>query len=70
MPSIDPKVIVHKLNMDPNFHLIRQKMRSFNPERHEAAKVAVEKLLKAGIIKKVIYPSWLTNVVLVKKNNG
>ena len=28
------------------------------------------KLLEAGFIRKVYYPDWLANVVMVKKNNG
>lgn len=30
----------------------------------------VNKLLKAGFIGEVLYPEWLTNVVMVKKPNG
>lgn len=30
----------------------------------------MEKLLKAGFIQEVVYPDWVTNMVLVKKNNG
>ena len=30
----------------------------------------VEKLLEAGFIRKVFYPDWLINVVIVKKRNG
>ena len=30
----------------------------------------VNKLLAAGFIRKVYYPDWLANVVLVKKTNG
>jgi hypothetical protein len=35
-----------------------------------AAKVEVQSLLDAGFIREVYYPSWLTNVVMVKKKNG
>lgn len=33
-------------------------------------KEEVKKLLSAGLINKVQYPTWLTNIVLVKKVNG
>ena len=39
-------------------------------ERDEAAQAEVDKLLMAGFIRKVFYPKWLSNVVLVKKANG
>lgn len=56
--------------MDPDFLPVRQKGRTINLERYETIKVEVEKLLKTYLIQKVLYPSWLENVVLVKKNNG
>jgi hypothetical protein len=34
------------------------------------AKVEVQRLLDAGFIHEVLYPSWLANVVMVKKKNG
>lgn len=44
-------------------------MRFFTSERYEGIKVEVDKLLKAGFIKSVDYPTCLSNVVLVKKAN-
>jgi hypothetical protein len=34
-----------------------------------AAKVEVQRLLDTSFIREVQYPSWLANVVMVKKNN-
>jgi hypothetical protein len=70
MPGIDPSVIVHQLNVDPSSKPVKQKRRSFAPERNQAAAEEVEKLLQAGFIKEAHYPDWLANVVLVKKANG
>lgn len=70
MQGIDPKVIVHKLNIDPNFWLIKQKKRLFNLDRYEAINVEVKKLLKARLIKEVFYLCWLMNVMILKMNNG
>jgi hypothetical protein len=36
----------------------------------QAAKVEVQRLLEVGFIRKVTYPEWLSNVVMVKKKNG
>ena len=70
MGGIDPMVITHKLNVSPSFKPIKQKRRSFAPERQKAINEEVSKLLQAGAIREVEYLEWLANVVLVKKANG
>jgi len=70
MPGIDPSVIVHKLNVELNRRPVKQRRRTFAAERNQAIVEEVEKLLKAGFIREVDYPEWLSNVVLVKKSNG
>ncbi|XP_050233272.1 uncharacterized protein LOC126681766 [Mercurialis annua] len=49
---------------------VKQKKRTFSLEKQIAIRDEVEKLLKAGFIRKVDYPEWLANVVLIKKSNG
>jgi hypothetical protein len=39
-------------------------------EKVAVAKAEVQRLLDAGFIHEVLYPSWLANVVMVKKKNG
>ena len=70
MPGISPRVIEHKLNVNPKMKPIQQKQRAFTPERNQTITNEVNKLLTAGFIREVYYPEWLTNVVLVKKANG
>ena len=70
MGGIDPTIITHRLNVNPSFKPVKQKRRSFAPERQKAINEEVDKLLWAGAIKEVEYPEWLANVVLVKKANG
>ena len=70
MGGIDPTVITHRLNTSPSFKPVKQKRRSFAPERQKAINEEVGKLLQAGVIREVEYPEWLANVVLVKKANG
>ena len=67
MGGIDPAIITHRMNVNPS---IKQKRRSFVPERQKAINEEVGKLLQAGTIGEVEYPEWLANVVLVKKANG
>jgi hypothetical protein len=69
IPGIDPSVIVHRLNVDPNYRPVKQR-RTFAAERNQAVAEEVEKLLKVGFIREVDYPEWLSNVVLVKKSSG
>ena len=70
MRGIDPTVITHRLNVSPSFKPIKQKRRSFAPERQKAINKEVSKLLQAEAMREVEYPEWLANVVLVKKANG
>ena len=68
--GIDPAIITHRLSVSPSFKPVKQKRRSFTPERQKAINEEVGKLLQAGAIREVEYPEWLSNVVLVKKANG
>ena len=70
MGGVDPTVITHRLNINPSFKPVKQKRRSFAPERQKAINEEVGKLLQAKAIRVVEYPEWLANVVLVKKANG
>ena len=70
MGGIDPTVTTHRLNVSPSFKPVKQKRRSFTPERQKSINEEVRKLLQAGAIREVEYPEWLANVVLVKKANG
>ncbi|KAL8134681.1 hypothetical protein AgCh_009636 [Apium graveolens] len=46
MSGIDPELITHKINVDPNRKTVKQKKRNFASERQEAIKQEVEKLLE------------------------
>ena len=70
MGGVDPAVITHRLNVNPSFKPVKQKKRSFAPERQKAINEEVGQLLRAKAIREVKYPKWLANVVLVKKTNG
>ena len=49
--------------------LVRQKKRSFAPERWKAIDEEVDKLLETGFIRETTYLDWLANVIMVKKAN-
>jgi hypothetical protein len=70
MTRIPRKVIEHKLGIDPAFKPIKQKERRYTPKRRETIRLKVNKLLEAGFIWPIDYPSWLANHVLIEKSNG
>jgi hypothetical protein len=70
MPGIPREVIEHKLGIDPAFKLIKQKERRYTLERRETIQVEVNKLLEAGFIRSVDYPSWLANPILIENPMG
>ncbi|GLU15574.1 hypothetical protein SLE2022_320510 [Rubroshorea leprosula] len=70
MPGLDPTLVVHSLNVDPNMKPVVQPNRSFHPEVTLKIKEEVEKLLAAGFIKPTKKPTWLANIVSVRKKNG
>lgn len=45
-------------------------MSSFNPERYEELKKEVKKLINNNFIREATYPKWISNLILVKKQNG
>jgi hypothetical protein len=60
-------VIEHKLSIDPSYKPVKEKERRYTPERRETIRQEVKRLLEAGFIRPVDYPSWLANSVLVEK---
>ncbi|KAI3463696.1 hypothetical protein Pfo_020359 [Paulownia fortunei] len=68
--GIPPELALHQLNVNPVMKPIKQKKRSFGPERSQHIKEEVDKLLAANYIRLVQYPEWLANVVLVPKSGG
>ncbi|KAM1277891.1 hypothetical protein ACFX2J_029974 [Malus domestica] len=68
MPGISPDIICHRLSIDPKTKPVRQKRRSYDAEWYEKMKTEVEKLKGIGFVREVNYPTWVANVILVKKN--
>ena len=70
MKSIYKSIITHKFNNDPSFRLIHPKRKKFSPKRNQIIQEEVENPLKTGMIKKVKFPRWLANMVIVQNKNG
>jgi hypothetical protein len=63
-------IIEHKLEVNPSVRPRKQRLCKILDEKIATAKAEVQRLLDAGFIREVYYPSWLANVVMVKKKNG
>ena len=70
MPRLDPRLVVHTLNVDPKAKLVTQLARIFHTEVEEQIVKEVQKLLAASFIRPIQHPHWLSNIVPVKKKNG
>ena len=70
MPGLDPGLVAHTLNVDPEAKSVAQPARIFHTEIEGQIVKEVQKLLVAGFIKSIQHPRWLSNIVLVKKKNG
>ena len=68
-PGVDPNFICHYLNVNPFVIPKKQPSRRSSKDHFDAVKDEVIKLKQAGAIKKVLYPEWLANTVVVKKKN-
>jgi hypothetical protein len=68
---VPKELIEHCLKVDPNATPKKQRLRRFTPDKREAIKKELAKLLVVGFIKEVYHPEWFANPVLVlKKNNN
>jgi hypothetical protein len=67
--GVSTDIIEHKLQVNPSARPRKQKLRKMLDEKVAAAKAEVQRLLDAGFIREVLYPSWLANVVMIKKKN-
>ena len=67
MPGVPWEKIEHSLNVSPTAKPIKQKLRRFTPDKKEAIRVEIKRLLAAGFIKEVYHPDWLANPVHVQK---
>ncbi|XP_022042438.1 uncharacterized protein LOC110945108 [Helianthus annuus] len=60
----------HRLNTFTRAKPVKQKKRSMGPNKRRAACEETRKLLRAGIVREVKYPSWVANPVMVQKKDG
>ncbi|XP_073067283.1 uncharacterized protein [Primulina eburnea] len=70
LTGISPFISEHHLNILPGSHPVKEKKRHFGPQKDKVISEQVKELLKAGHIREIQFPTWLSNVVLVPKSTG
>ncbi|KAI5317125.1 hypothetical protein L3X38_036832 [Prunus dulcis] len=67
MSSFNPKVVVHHITVKPGMHPIKQTQHRFPPEFLCHIEAKANKLIAFKFIREVKYPTWIVNIVPVKK---
>ena len=70
MHGVNPEFMSHRLSIFPDVRPVAQKRRKMSSKKAQEVQKQAQALLEAGFIRKVTYPTWLSNVVMVKKSNG
>ncbi|GJT64395.1 reverse transcriptase domain-containing protein [Tanacetum coccineum] len=68
--GVPKRIIKHSLNANPLITPESQKRRVFCFEKSKVITQEVSEWLKAGIVRPVKYPTWISNPFLVKKVDG
>ena len=69
MPGLDPKVAAHRLAIKPEYRPVKQAQRRFRPELISQIEEEINKIIEAEFIYEVKYPTWIANIVQVRKKN-
>jgi hypothetical protein len=69
LKGVSRDIIEHKLQVNPTVKPRKQRLHKMSDEKVATAKAEVQRLLDVGFIREVHYPSWITNVVIVKEKN-
>jgi len=70
MLGLSPNIVQHRLPLNPECSLIKQKLRRMKPEMSLKIKEKVKKQFDAGFLAVARYPEWVANIVLVPKKDG
>ena len=70
IPSIPREVIEHHLVVCPHARPVKQKVRKQALERQQFITEEIKKLEAAGLVRGVLHPTWLANLVVVHKATG
>nr|GEV82624.1 hypothetical protein [Tanacetum cinerariifolium] len=65
--GVPRRLVRNALNVNHSVPLVTQKQRVLGTEKSKVVKREVEEWVKARIVRPVKYPTWISNLVLVKK---
>jgi hypothetical protein len=69
MPGVPRELVEHRIDVNEDSKPIRQWLRRFSPDKKEAIKKEITKLLASSFIREILHLDWLANPVLVQKKN-
>ena len=70
IPGVPREVIEHHLAVCPHARPVKQKVQEQALERQQFIAEEIKKLEAAGLVRRVMHPTWLANPVVVQKANG
>jgi len=70
MPGLNLRVTIYRLSIKKSVSPKKQPQQHFCPELVPEIEKEVNKLIKVGFIREVKYPTWIANIVPMRKKNG
>jgi hypothetical protein len=67
--AVPGELAEHRIDVNEGSKPVKQQLRRFSPDKKEAIKKEITKLMAAGFIREILYLDWLANPVLVQKKN-
>jgi hypothetical protein len=65
MLGVPRELAKHKIDVNRNSKLVKQRLRRFSPDKKAAIKKEITKLMVVGFIREILHPDWLANPILV-----
>jgi hypothetical protein len=69
MSGVPRELAKNRINVNEGSKPIKQRLRRFSPDKKEAIKKEIIKLMAARFIREILYPDWLANPVLIQEKN-
>ena len=70
MLEIDPKFMSHQLSVFLRARPVAPERRRMSQDKALTVQEQFQSILDVGFIREIVYPTWLSNVIMVKKSNG
>ena len=70
MSGLDPKVAMHQLMVKHGVRQIKHAQRRFDQKLVSQIETKIDKLIEVGFIRKVKYPTWIENIIPIKKKTS